>query len=186
MFKKLPYNILSIWIAFIGCMLMMNVSNTWADQVFDFGASPETSIQIDLVGGTNQNNRKTFLTAGAIDFGSVSFIHPELIANGDAYVENGVLKLESIINVELIFNGADSVRTSLSKLRVSSNPFSKSYYSLSTTRSHSLTEILEDPNKNDLGAVTEPSTLTVRVVFDILPSQKGRISDRFKLEAVSQ
>ena len=102
---------------------------------------------------------------------------------GDAYVENGLLYLEAVLNVDVTFSGASSVNMRLSKLRYSSKPFNEAYYSLSINRSETLTKIQQDPNQNSLKTITVPETMTLRLVLEILPQQSGKLSDRFSLEA---
>lgn len=161
------------------------MQTTGAPSDTDVGADIMTGIQLALSGGTNQSGRRTILSNSILDFGSVSFITPELIANGDSFLENNHLMLEAVVNVDIVFNGTNAVFTKLSKLRTSTNPFYKTYYSLTTSRSGTKTEIQEDPIKSDLTTITEPSTITLRMLFEVSPQQTGRLSDRFRLEATT-
>lgn len=151
----------------------------------DTGADVITAIQLGLANGTNQSGKRTRVYLNNISFGSVSFITPELTSNGDAYMENHNLMLEAVINIEATFNGANSASLQLKRMRMSTNPFHKTYYSLLTGRNDVKTEIQEDPLKDDLGIITEPTTLPLRLVFEISPQQKGHLTDRFRLEATT-
>jgi hypothetical protein len=147
------------------------------------GADVSTGIQLSLTDGINQNGKRTRVFSNSIDFGSVSFITPELASNGDVYPENHHLMLEAIVTVEMIFNGATSASMTLKRLRVSTNPFHQTYYSLQTNRQDVKTVIEEDPLQSSLGIFTEPTDLPLRLVFEISPQQKGHLTDRFELEA---
>lgn len=149
----------------------------------DVGASPTPEIQLGLKGGTNQFGKRTILTGSAIDFGNVSFIHPETIMNGDAFLEDGHLKLEAVIGIDVTFSGAASVKLELTRLAQSANPFHETYYSLSLDRAQAPTKVLDFPAKNNLITITKATTVPLRMIFEISPQQKGRISDRFRLEA---
>lgn len=151
----------------------------------DIGATVTTGIQLALSEGTNQFGKRTLLYGNAVNFGSVSFINPERIINGDAYLEDGLLVLEAVINFDIIFNGANAVFLQLSKLHASTNPFHKAGYSLAINRATTATEILTDPSKNTLATITESKSIPLRLTFEISPQQQGKISDRFRLEATS-
>lgn len=151
----------------------------------DTGADVVAAIQLSLADGTNSSGKRTRVYLNNISFGSVSFIAPELISNGDSYLEDHHLMLEAIVNVEAVFNGASSASLQLKKMRTSTNPFYKTYYSLLVGRNDIKTEIQEDPLKDDLGIITEPTTLPLRLVFEISPQQKGHLTDRFRLEATT-
>lgn len=152
----------------------------------DIGASVTSEIQLTLRGAKNQFGKSTSLNGPAIEFGLVSFINPELISNGDAYTENNHLMLEAITQVDLTFNGPSSVALSLKKFRLSDNPFYKTYYSLSTSRTQVPEEIQTDPQQSRLTSVTESSTINLRLIFEISPRQQGKIFDRFQMEALIQ
>lgn len=148
-------------------------------------AELESSIQISLSEGTNQSGKKTYLVGNAINFGDISFIHPELISNGDAYLENGHLKLEAVLNIGVVFSGASQALLDITRLLASTNPFTKTYYSLSTNRSDTLSEVYDEPRSNRLTAITESATVPVRLVLEIKPQQQGKLSDHFRLEATT-
>lgn len=147
------------------------------------GATAGSSIELSIDGGVNQFGKRTVVVGNAIDFGNVSFTHPELIANGDAYLENGYLRLEAIFEVGLVFGGATAVDLTLKKIDPSQHSFHNTYYSLSTNRSDILQPIYEDPRSNHLARLVSSSTLTLRTVMEISPQQQGRLADRFRLEA---
>lgn len=152
----------------------------------DIGASVDSEIQLALRGVRNNFGKLTTLNGPAIQFGTVSFVNPETISNGDAYLENNHLMLEASTQVDITFNGATSVALSLKKMHLSDNPFYKTYYSLSTARTQPPEEIQMDPLESRLTSVTESSTIDLRLVFEISPRQQGRIFDRFQMEALVQ
>lgn len=149
----------------------------------DVGVTLNPSIQITLTEGTNQFGKKTILLGNNIDFGTVTFTHPEAVSNGDAYVESGFLRLEAVLNVGVVFGGVSSVGLDLKKLKVSPTPFHQVYYSLSMDRSSVNTTILEDPLSNRLSTLTGSDSVPLKLIFEINPSQKGRLTDRLRLEA---
>lgn len=156
------------------------------EPLFNMGVALASSIQLGLLEGTNQTGRKTYLAGGNIDFGEVSFVHPELIGNGDAYLQAGRLRLEAVVNVDVTFSGASSINLQLTRLNASTNSFDKTYYSLSVNRSDELLEIYDEPRFNLITTVNETLTQPLRMVLEIKPQQQGRIYDRFRLEAISQ
>lgn len=150
----------------------------------DVGAMLSPTIALELSGGTNQFGQRTLLSGMGINFGTVTFTHPELIVNGAAYLQQGNLQLEAVVNVGITFSGASAVQLSISRLRVSANSFHKTYYSPSINRSDVPTVIYDDPQKNQIGTVTQGQTsIPIRLVMGITPQQTGRISDRFRVEA---
>ncbi len=148
-------------------------------------ADIQSSIQISLSEGTNQSGKKTYLVGNSINFGEISFIHPELTSNGDAYLENGHLKLEAVLNVGVIFSGASQATLDVTRLLASTNPFTKTYYSLSTNRSDTLSEVYDEPRTNTLTTITESATVPLRLVLEIKPQQQGKLSDHFRLETTT-
>lgn len=152
----------------------------------DIGASVDSEVQLALRGVRNNFGKLTTLNGPAIQFGTVSFVNPETISNGDAYLENNHLMLEASTQVDITFNSANSVALSLKKMHLSDNPFYKTYYSLSTARTQPPEEIQMDPLESRLTSVTESSTIDLRLVFEISPRQQGRIFDRFQMEALVQ
>lgn len=148
-------------------------------------ADIQSSIQISLSEGTNQSGKKTYLVGNSINFGEISFIHPELTSNGDAYLENGHLKLEAVLNVGVVFSGASQAMLDVTRLLASTNPFTKTYYSLSINRSDTLSEVYDEPRSNRLTTITESATIPVRLVLEIKPQQQGKLSDHFRLETTT-
>ncbi|MBI4411423.1 MAG: hypothetical protein HY541_02940 [Deltaproteobacteria bacterium] len=153
--------------------------------LFAMGVALASSVQLGISDGVNQSGKKTYLTGGNIDFGEVSFVHPELIGNGDAYLAEGRLRLEAVVSIDVVFSGASSVALQLTRLKASTNPFDKTWYSLSTNRSDTLSEIYDEPRSNLIDTVTETATRTLRMALEIKPQQEGRINDRFRLEATA-
>lgn len=154
--------------------------------LFSIAATPIPEIKLEITGGNNQTGRRTIVLNNSINFGTVSFIHPETIANGDSYLENGHLLLEAVVDLDVTFSGTNSVLLELSKLKLSTNSFYRTYHSLSIDRSQKPEETQTDPSKSQLKAVTNSETVPLRLVFEITPQQTGAISDRFRLEANSR
>ncbi len=154
--------------------------------LFSIGATPVPEIQLSIAGGTNNSGRRTLVLNNSVSFGNVSFIHPEAIANGDSYLENGHLFLEAVVDVGIIFSGTNSVVLELSRLNLSNNSFFRTYHSLFTDRSQTPEQTSNDPNKSQLKTLTNTETVPIRLVFEIKPQQTGNISDRFRLEASSR
>ena len=130
------------------------------------GAQVERGLQLSLAGGTNPLGKKTFFSGNTIDFGAVTFTQPELITNGDAYLEIGKLRLEAVLNMNLVFGGVASVTLDLTKLKASANSFRETYYSTSINRSDPLTVILQEPQKNRLQTLTASAEVPIRIVLD--------------------
>lgn len=154
--------------------------------LFSIGASPVPEIQLAVTGGNSQSGRRTLVLNNSINFGNVSFIHPEAIANGDSYLENGHLLLEAVVDLGVAFSGTNSVALELSRLNLSTNPFYRVYHSLTLDRSQKPEETQNDPNRSQLKTLTNTETVSLRLVFEIRPQQTGSISDRFRLEASSR
>jgi len=150
------------------------------------GAVIDPSIAITITGGYNSAGKATIFVNDQIDFGNVNFISPESISNGDAFRERNVLTLEAVLDIAIDFNGANSVALELSKLKTSSNPFAQTRYSLSRERGSQAEVIFEHPRSNRIMRLAHSDHLTLRMLFDINPSQSGKIFDQFQLEATPQ
>ena len=157
-----------------------------ADTKLEMGATVIPSILVTLEGGRNARGKSTAFISNQIDFGNVSFINPDNIANGDAFRQGNNLILEAVLNVSIDFNGADNVSLSLSKLKTSINSFAKSSFSLLNSIDGPSSKILEYPRSSRIATLHEPSTLMLRLLFDISPQQTGRIYDQFQLEVSPQ
>ncbi|MFH1653686.1 MAG: hypothetical protein ABIE74_06485 [Pseudomonadota bacterium] len=152
------------------------------DSQVEMGATVNPTIQITLSGGSNQFGKSTILTGDAVDFGNVAFTHPELVSNGDAFLnDKGNLVLEAVLNVAIIFSGIDSVGVELTRLYASPSSFSNSYYSLSTNRSDIGDVIYTYPQFNRVDVLSGANTITLRMLLEISPQQSGKITDRFRL-----
>lgn len=147
------------------------------------GVVLEPALEIRLGEGTNLFGKRTLFAGSGLHFGSISFTHPERISNGDAYLQNGHLYLEAVINVALTFNGVDSVSLDIKKLPVSSNPFYKTSFSTSLQRSVTPEPVFEDPRNTQVNTFTKSTEFPLRMVLELSPQQKGYIYDRFRLEA---
>lgn len=165
--------------------LAASAANAADTSAVSFGATVPPALQIRVDGGTNQYGKRTIFSGSGVDFGTVTFTHPELVGNGDAYIANDKLMLESVLEVTTTFNGLQAVRVDLSKLAGSPNPFHRTSYSLSNNRSELPTEILTEPQANRLTTMMNPGTFAVRMVFEIVAQQSGTLSDRFRLLAGS-
>lgn len=176
---------LSALFLFAAFFLLLQRSALWGTEAppVTVGATASSSIELSIGGGVNQFGKSTVVVGNAVDFGNVSFTHPELIANGDAYLEKGYLRLEAIFEAGLVFGGATAIDLSLKKVDPSQQSFHNTYYSLSTNRSDTVEPIYEDPRSNRLARLVASSTLTLRTVMEISPQQQGRLADRFRLEA---
>lgn len=154
---------------------------------FDIGTELIPALQIGLENGTNQEGRQTFVSGNSVPFGSVMFTHPELVTNGAAYLKDGNLILEAVVNVRVVYGGATSVALDLTRQQASTNSFRQTYYSLSVNRGETPVAIYTDPQKNRVATLTAGNSLQpIRLLMEITPQQTGRISDRFKLEAQAQ
>lgn len=172
-------------VALVLMIVVFNTTSTQADpNPFQFTASVSTDLQLTISGGNNERGKRTLLMGDSIQFGQVSFVQPETISTGDAYLDNGSLMLEAILDVNTVFNGTNQVRINLNKYSDSSNPFNEIYYSLSTSRAQSLEKVQTSPAKNPLKTIRRSSEFSLRVVFEIAPQQKGDFYDRLKLEAL--
>lgn len=148
-----------------------------------FGATVNPTLQLSINGGVNAYGKRTLFIGSGVDFGVVTFTHPDLVGNGDAYLSGGNLMLESILDVTATFSGLPSVRIDLSKFVGAANPFKHTYCSLAVNRAEPLVEILVEPQANHLTAMTTPGTFTLRMVFEIIAQQGGMLADRFRLLA---
>lgn len=152
---------------------------------FNFTASVGTDLQLTLSGGSNEKGKRTLLLSNAIQFGKVSFVKTDAMTTGDAYLNNGSLMLEAIIDTATVFNGTSQVSLQLSKNSDSANAFHQVYYSLAKSRSQPLEKVKVTPSKNLLKTIRKSTDFSVRIVFEIAPQQKGEFYDELKLEATS-
>lgn len=152
---------------------------------FAFVTTVNPELQIGLNGGTNPTGRQTIFTPAGVSFGNVSFIHPELISNGDAYLVNNVLNLEAILVVSIIYNGFPSVGLDITKGAGAPAPFKAVYYSMSLDRNVPLNEVVTEPASIRITTLSAPQTITLRMVFQISALQSGNISDRLRLTALT-
>ncbi len=149
----------------------------------DVGAVVNPGIEIGLAEGVNSFGKKTIFAGNSIDFGNVTFIHPELVFNGDAYLEKGYLRLEAVINIGITFGGTSSVALNLTRVKKTARSFHETYFSLSTNRSDLVQAVFEEPQNNRLTTLTSSATIPLRIIMEVSPSQQGRMTDRFRLEA---
>lgn len=168
---------------FVICMCGLNTS--FAVNL-DPSVDVESSVAISLAGGTSPSGKRTFLVENALDFGRTSFIKPETVGNGDAYLHGETLHLEAIFSLGLVMNGMDFADVNVSKLRVSDNPFNNIYYSTSTSREVEPKKVLTEPLQNLIFEARESQSAPLRLVFEIAPQQRGRIFDRIKMEALAK
>jgi len=90
---------------------------------FTFGTTVDAALQISIRDGVSLYGHRTIFTGSGVDFGRVTFTNPELIGNGDAYVDNNKLYVEAILDIGIIFSGLLSVHVDLSKLMGAPNGF---------------------------------------------------------------
>jgi hypothetical protein len=148
------------------------------------GASVVPTIALRLSSGANQFGQTTMLNGASIDFGLVTFTHPERVANGAAYLEQGNLRLEAVTLIETIFSGANAVAIDLSQLPLTDGAFHRVYYSTSTNRSVTPDVVSTHPQKDRIDTVTSGQTnLNIRLVMEITPQQSGRLYSRLRMEA---
>lgn len=151
----------------------------------DIGVEIAPGVQLTLTGGDNGTGKLTRIIGNSINFGVVTFTKPELISNGDAYLSDGKLHLEAVIDLSLEFGGANAINLDITKLSTSGNAFESTSFSLSTNRGDNLLPIYDYPRQNRIGNFTQSADTTLRMVFVINPQQHGRLSDRFQIEATT-
>jgi len=180
---------MAFFIQLLFCFYVVLPSNLFAinknTSDSDFGVIINPVVQISVKGGTNEFGKKTIFSGSGVGFGQVNFTQPELISNGDAYRIHHNLRIEAILILSIDYSGLNKINIRLSKLDVSSNPFHESYYSLSTNRVDVAQVIFDEPRKNLLKTLKNPGKVLLRMMFDITPRQKGRISDRFRITVSS-
>ncbi len=184
-FRKLIVKVTALLLVMSAVLLLIapSMSNSDDSSTVAAGTQIIPSLSISVTGGTNQYGKKTLFDGTSINFGGVSFIHPELIINGDAYLQGGDLMLEAVIGTDITFNGTNMIGLSLTRLIASANPFSETYYSLSLSRSDNPTIILQDPQSNRICELMTSGTVTIKMLFRIKAQQTGSLTDRFRLTA---
>jgi hypothetical protein len=145
------------------------------------GAKVVPSIYLKVTGGKNQLGKETRFVGNGIHFGEVSFIDPASVANGDAYLRDGYLFLEAVINVNVVFNGGDRGVIGISKFPQSHKSFHSAYYSDSVNRNANLAEIFTFPAENRVAILSGPQIFPVRLAFKVSPRQQGVLKDRFRI-----
>lgn len=151
----------------------------------NFGVTVNPELQITIKDEVNAYGRRTLFTGSGVEFGSVSFTHPELIGNGDAYIQNNRLMLEAVLAVGIMYNGVNTVQVDLTKVAGSPNPFKNVYYDLSKNRTTMPIEVLMEPRVMRILSMNNPSTFTLRLIFEVAPQQSGSLSDRLRISAIS-
>lgn len=146
-----------------------------------FGVNVNPEIQITITGGVNVYGKQTIFNGSGVDFGSVNFVHPEFIGNGDAYIQNDRLILEAILDLGIAYSGLSSVVVNLTKIGGSANPFNKCSYSLSLNRSSLSIEVQTEPQFNPVVTLANPGHTTLRMLFELTPKQSGAMTERFRL-----
>lgn len=146
-----------------------------------FGVNVTPEIQITITGGINAYGKQTIFSGSGVDFGSVNFVHPEFIGNGDAYIQNDRLVLEAVLDLGIAYSGLTSVAVNLTKIGGSANPFYKSSYGLNLDRSAVPIEFQTEPQYDTITTLTTPGHVTLRMLFEITPKQSGALTERFRL-----
>jgi hypothetical protein len=149
-----------------------------------FGVNVNPEIQITINGGINVYGKQTIFNGSGVDFGSVNFVHPEFIGNGDAYIQNGRLVLEAVLDVNVAYSGLNSVAVNVTKIGGSPNPFSKCSYSLNLNRSAVPIDFQTEPQYDTITTLTSPGHIVLRTLFEISPKQSGVMTERFRLIVV--
>lgn len=183
--RCLGHSILLIALVAISYQLFSGDAEAIDTPNLNFGVTINPELQISIRDEVNAYGRRTLFTGSGVEFGTVSFTHPELIGNGDAYIQNNRLMLEAVLAISIMYNGVNAVQVDLTKVAGSPNPFKGTYFDLNKNRATMPIEILMEPRANRLLTMTTPGTLTLRLVFEVSPQQSGGLSDRFRISAIS-
>lgn len=142
------------------------------------------SVTLNIGGAVNARGRRTVLTGSSINFGNVLFSQPQLITNGDAFLdEDKYLNLEATLELEGVFGGVSSLSFFISRLSPSTSSFSKLLYSLGTRRSDQVFAVPVFPERRALReSVTTADPFKIRVIGVIQPTQTGALFSTFRIE----
>lgn len=183
--KSLGHIILLALLALVSTSIFSPLAGAIDTPNLNFGVTVNPELQISIRDEVNAYGRRTLFTGSGVNFGSVSFTHPELIGNGDAYIQNNRLMLEAVLSIAIAYNGVNTVQVDLTKVAGSPAPFKGTYFDLSKNRATMPIEVLLEPRSNRLTTMSNPGSFTLRLVFEVSPQQSGALSDRFRISAIS-
>ena len=144
-----------------------------------------SSFTLNIEGGSSQSGRRTTLTNNMINFGLVNFVRPDLIGNGDAYLDKEFnLIVESILRIQIVFGGYDRGKVYISRGGQSASPYRDTRFGVGTSRSGETKPIVAFPESTLVTSITESGKVVdVRLLGVVAPNQKGSVSDSFIIEA---
>ncbi|MFH1874311.1 MAG: hypothetical protein ABH859_03885 [Pseudomonadota bacterium] len=161
-------------------------SNISKGQSFAASADVSSSLSISLEGGRNYRGRDTRIFNNNLNFGSVSFLNPDLINNGDAFLENSYLILEATLKMTIVGNGYTQGQILANRQISTSETFSKVRSSTSDLGTENSIDILFEPSVTQIKTFdTNTTELSIRFLYYIDRSQSGSFADTINLTALA-
>lgn len=145
--------------------------------------SPSLSLKVE--GGVNDLGRATIITGGQIAFGNVTFAEPQLISNGDAYLNNQFrLSIEATLKVTVTSGGINQANVELTRPLDSANPFASILFSNGTRREDATQSVPKTPERVLIRTVQNGGAVfPLRIIGIIEPTQSGTFSETVRIYA---
>lgn len=170
--------------------LLLSLAETYPQtQQSDAGlfAQVNPSLSLKVEGGVNDQGRATIITGGQVSFGNVTFTEPQLIGNGDAFLDNQFrLHIEATLKVTVTSGGIDRANVELSRLPGSPNPFANFLFSNGIRREDAMQAIPTTPEKILIRTIQKGGdSFSLRILGVIEPSQSGAFSETVRFYAAT-
>ncbi len=149
-------------------------------------AQVSPSVSLAISGGTNALGRRTITSGNTIAFGNIIYTQPELIANGDAFLDSEKqLNIEATLSVDVTLGGISKVVVDISHTPGSPNAFSQFLFSPGLRRSDPAQKIPDFPQSIVIKEIQQGSngTIPIRVMGVVDPSKSGNFSDNVRIRA---
>lgn len=167
-------------------LLQTRLSESQGDSQMGMLAQVSPAISLSISGGINARGRRTVLSGQSIVFGNVIYTQPDLIGNGDAFLDNQQhLQIEATLNIGVVSGGGvPKVGVQLSRLPGSPNPFAEVRYATGLRREDPTQAISTFPEQVTLGELPQGGgSMALRVLGVITPSQSGTFSETVRIYA---
>ncbi len=167
-------------------VLLMLISKTSVvkSQPFAAKANVSSSLSVSLEGSRNYRGRETRIFNDNINFGSVSFLNPDLVSNGDAFRESSYLILEASLNMTVVGNGYTQGQIVASRRVSTSESFYKACSSTSNIGTENSVDIPFEPSVTQIRTFdTKTTDIPIRFLYYIDRSQAGSFTDTINLTA---
>lgn len=162
--------------------LLIAIHLSGSDEGLSSKASLSSSLTVTLSGGSNYRGRETRIFNNSIEFGQVSFTDPDLIDNGDAFIEKQYMVLEAIVEMEISGNGFSSGEVTAYRIIPTSESFEKVMTSGVKWGTANAIEIPFTPSTSKISEIQKDTTkMPLRFLYFINRTQFGTLVDTITL-----